>query len=163
MSIRIKVRSTDPYSEFNESWQGITTKIGLLRTNQTQTNAIYETFDTLVAACFTLASKLAEERNFGGNVIEKVELFARDKINDYRTVFKRNKICEQSPIYVKPVDKAIGLKWKSHFDITSNAVHYKLDQCTYQYIPLLDTLITKFQDEKFRQAYLNNGHSCSPG
>lgn len=174
-SIRIKLGSSeskdqnqhqDPYAEFSICFKELIRRIDSLNLAQTQANIIYDSMRKMVEA----SCKLIKHNCYGNESNSKIEQslqkatkYMCDEISEHSSVYKRGKICENSPAFVKPKQMAIGIKWKTKFNLEDGAAQHKLVQCDFNYISIIDTLKTKFRDENFLQIFLGGDHSCSPG
>lgn len=95
--------------------------------------------------------------------METVEKYVCDQLRKFTTEYRRNQMCLASQLYVAPLEKAIGLHFRSEFDRHQNAAHHNLHQSVFHYVPIIATLKSLFSNGDFVSAYTNNGHSCTPG
>lgn len=142
-SIRIKLGSSeskdqnhDPYAEFSIFFKELVRRIDSLNLAQTQANIIYDSMRKLVEA----SSQLIKHNCYGNESnskieqsLQKVTKYMCDEISEHSSVYKRGKICENSPAFVKPKQKAIGIKWKTKFNLEDGAAQHKLVQCEFNY------------------------------
>lgn len=155
----------DPYMKFNECFGEIVRSISSLRITQGQADTIYNSFQKLTEANSALIRRVCVDHSYSsqlGHGIEKVEKYVSNEIKQHANAYQRGKICSNSNVYVKPVEKAIGFQWKSKFEIHKNSARHEFQQTSFQYISIIEILNALFKEEKFMQAYSNNDHVCSP-
>lgn len=105
--------------------------------------------------------------SYGKNAISVGTKFISKKLCDRDSHYKRNKLLEQKTSFVKPVEKPVGLKWKSNIDPSKSIVDHTLTQSKYSYVSIIDTIKSLFSDPGFEKLYteynLNQKHSCVEG
>lgn len=150
----------DPYKEFNGCLNEIIGQIDSLHLKQSQTNSIYSLLLKIVEVSSKLLQNICDQENWDKTIlfIKKAEDYTRKEISKFSTSYKRNTFCENSPRYVRPVERAIGFQWKSRFDLSSNSPRHTFKQNTFQYIPILETLESLCANKDFLNACKNNGH-----
>lgn len=99
--------------------------------------------------------------------IEKGANHILNKLNEIKTTKKLKKTIRKNPLFVEPVPKSIGLKWKTaKVDPDTNIPDHGLVQSTFQYVPILETLKSLFSNKDFYEAYirynLHDKHKCDP-
>lgn len=153
----------DPYLEFNDCFNEITRAISSLHLTQAQTNTVFGSMTKLARAqsklfgevCGTSVSRLKHA--------ESVESYICAKLRKFTTEYRRHLMCLSSEFYVAPIEKAIGLHFRSEFDRHQNAAHHDLHQSYFHYVPVIETLKSLFKNADFKAAYMQNGHLCVPG
>lgn len=150
----------DPYIEFNEYFSEITKTVMLQGLTEVQTNAI---FDSMIKLVRTNSKLLLRLNDFNTNTIEKTEKYVCDEIKKYSSVFLRKKLCEGNSNYVEAEEKAIGLRWKSKFDVQKNSVHYTIDQNKFSYVSIISTAKSVLNNPHNLELFMNNTHKCTPG
>lgn len=98
-------------------------------------------------------------------ILQESEALIIETINAVNTKFKRNKLCENNILFVKPVEKAIGLKWICKIDAKIDVPFHGQKEATYQYVPIINTLKSLFAQSSFKELYLahNKNKKCVPG
>lgn len=87
-----------------------TSQISRLRLNHNKTNIIYDLFSDFVTHLTCLNERMVSSEN-GMNVSESLScasLFVRQTLSEYRTQYKRQKVCERSETYAQPQELAVG-------------------------------------------------------
>lgn len=128
---------------------------------QQQTNVVYDSLHKIIDGHARLIESLSQGQPFSPN-FKKAEQFIISHIKESATSYRRARLCEQSRQFVTPKETAIGLNWKSKFEITKNSEHHTLQQNTFQYVSIIETLQTLFQNTNFKQTYMHNEHCCAP-
>lgn len=89
------------------------------------------------------------------------------KLKALDSVYKQRKNQQQSSFFVEPIEKAIGLKWKTTNNIETEIPNHVLVQSTFQYVSILETLNCLFSQPDFRNMYMDynyrDKHKCSEG
>lgn len=70
--------------------------------------------------------------------------------------------------YVEPIEKAMGLKWRTKIKPDLNLPNHQLVQATFQLVPVSKTLESLFRNEKFKQKFIEYNErkqfdGCSDG
>lgn len=91
-----------------------------------------------------------------------------EKLKDIETIHKLKTNITKNPLYVEPIEKSIGLKWKyPKVDPETEIPDHGLIQSTFQYVPILKTLQALFSNKDFYETYvkynLHEKHKCVPG
>lgn len=92
--------------------------------------------------------------------------FVKNKLHKFNTAYKRNNTYENSPLYVSPQDKAIGTRWEMVADKDNINSQPNLMQCSFQYVPIIDTIRSLFLRDDFSRAFhagSRNNHTCTTG
>lgn len=160
---------SDQFKEFDSTLLVIIKNINALQLAESQNNKVFEAFESLIHASSKLirdSIKYSIETVIANRIdasIKKSENYMSQEINEHLTTWKRNKILAKSPAFVKPKQKAIGIKWASRVQFQDELVHHTFEQCEFTYIPIIDTLQALFRDENFVNAFRNSEHTCLPG
>lgn len=150
----------DPYKEFNKYFGEINKTVNLQGLTQVQTDAIYDCMIKLVRTNYKLLSRLHDSDT---NTIKKTENYVCDEIKKYSSSFLRKNVCKGNLNYVEAEEKAIGLQWKSKFEIQNNSVRYTLEQNKFSFVSIISTLKSVFSYQHNLELYLNQTHKCTPG
>lgn len=106
----------DSYKEFDVHFLKINQNIESHQFNEKQKDTIYATFKELIDACCKLNRKIVELQNETkeakkiSGLMTKAEDYMRNEINEYSTTWRRDKIIEKSAAFVRPQQRAIGIK-----------------------------------------------------
>lgn len=129
------------------------------------TNVIYKLAEELVREMKVFYLKTFEtHRNTSAEeVLNVASDFVLNSLNNLDTDYKRNKLIESNPSYVKPQDVCIGVSWKK--SIQNNQIVFNKIRPTYSYVPVLDTLKSLFSHEYVKNLYFSYNqrekHECS--
>lgn len=135
-------QNQDPYAVFIICFKELVWRIDSLDLSQIQANVIYDSMKKLMEASSQLITHNCYGNESNSKIeqsLQKVTKYMCDEISEYSSVYKRGKICENSPAFVKPKQKAIGIKWKTKFNLGDGAAQHKLVQCEFNYIPIIDS------------------------
>lgn len=118
--------------------------------------------------CLNLAKKKLVSSEITRETIESGSNHTLRKLSEIDSALKLKKNIEKHPLFVKPIEKAIGLKWKNaKVDSQTQVPDHGLVQTTFQYVPILQTLNAVFQNDYFRDSYLkynlHQKHKCEKG
>lgn len=153
---------SDPYQDFNKHCNEIAQDINVFRLSQVQANVVYKALAKIIRVNVHLVENLHQQQSTSTlHYIQKAADYICRRIENHTTVYRRNLQCASSSIYVEPEEKAIGLQWKSNYDIRSDSAHHILEQNTFHYVPILKTLRALFSQPEFKNAYMNNEHVCT--
>lgn len=88
-----------------------------------------------------------------------------NKLQEMSSMSELKKIIRKNAMFIEPVEKAFGLKWKNvKVDPKTEIPDYGLTQSTFQYVPILKTLNALFCNDDFRANYikynLHEKHKC---
>lgn len=81
------------------------------------------------------------------------------KIGEMNTTHKRQKKLIKNTQYVEPIEKAIGLKWRTKLSLKTDLPDHTIGQLTFQYIPILETIKSLFAQEEFKTIYFDHNSS----
>lgn len=91
--------------------------------------------------------------------------YIRSKLMESNTTYKRRKLNKLDDFYVAPLAKAIGSRFEmKKINEMEPALPIRL-QCTFAYVPIIETVKCLFRNEDFLKKYLEynengNGHTC---
>lgn len=151
----------DPYSDFTLVFNDITQMIHSLKLTQHQENVFFDSLNKITDGNARLMENLCQKQPALVS-IKRAENFIKTQIKENATAYRRTRLCEKSTKYVEPKEYAIGLNWKSTFEISSASEHHTLQQNTFQYVSIIETLHALFQNDDFTRAYMNTEHWCAP-
>lgn len=109
-----------------------------------------------------VAGKLLEENGYSNSEkIEAAKFCVLSHLHKFKTAYKRQKFVESFPSYVKPREIAIG----THFEMkrlkNQNISIPKLLQSRGYYIPITETVRVLFDNQHFRDVYMQFNSSNS--
>lgn len=163
-----KVRiETTAFKIFEEFCNKICSDIMLMHTTEKNVDKIFCAFIELVKNYAELIKNMLPE-----NVKKELESvfvsgteFAIDKFKSRNTARKRNSLLESNEYYVKPENHAIGMAWQAKNKIGCEIPDHKLTQTVYQYVPIISTIQSLFNNDEFLKSYFefneNKKHVCN--
>lgn len=93
-----------------------------------------------------------------------VHRFVSKKIENIDSYYKRKKQIHHLSTYVAPVEKAIGYRWESTHNEETGGCSRKIVQNSFQYIPVLKTLLSLFSNPEYMKIYMEHNlekdHVC---
>ncbi|XP_055851835.1 uncharacterized protein LOC129916077 [Episyrphus balteatus] len=110
---------------------------------------------------------LVDQAKLKSEIIDIQSLLSTCKdscINDFKqfdSSYKRQKQLTFEKKYVSSISKSIGGRWEKKFDSLSGTYKDIFVQCTFQYIPILETLNSLFLNESFQSVYFSKDHNCN--
>lgn len=169
----IKTRDeTNFHSQMVEQIQCFASRVESFGVAQNVKDSIFELTENLLKDVyeFNCASVNHNKNPHDNGIAEILNVAQNDVLNEiqkYNTVYKRNKICEENELYVKPEEKAIGTHWESRKDRQTKKSYPVHVQSILQYVPITKTLKSLFQQKHFRKLYyeynaeaFGNKHKC---
>lgn len=162
--IRIDV---DCFKQFDQFFSVLNADILSMKVTEKNRNIIYcalmqivENYDCMLAKM--MPNRLKDDYT---EIASSAKQFVIEKLTSRDSTKKRRKLIESDPGFVKPVKSAIGLKWSSQSKCGNELIHHKIEQTTFQYIPISDTLKALFTDKQFSESYFdfnkNRKHTCT--
>lgn len=115
--------------------------------------SLLHVLDEYVGGNMTDSSKVMSDhcRNFAS--------YVSNEIGRYCTSYKRKKVISGN-FYVHPVRKNLGDRWDKVYNSSSNSYFSVLKQCTFQYISILQTIESLFQNDSFKTLFFSPSHTC---
>lgn len=163
--IVLKSHYSNQREKFDPFFSEAVGEICLLSLIEKERDKIYKLIETFLAEFSSLVLAAVEDAN---KTVESklctVQRYVSDKIHQYDSSYKREKELLASERYVPPIEKAIGLKWKTKVDLRSGLPNHTIVQPTFQYVSILSTLSSLFKQPTFKKMYfdscLNTEHTC---
>lgn len=90
---------------------------------------------------------------FLGSIIEEIDSCS--------SKYKRKKILNSDTFYVEPIPKSLGGRWDKVFNSKMNCYNDIYRQCTFQFVPITQTLKVIFANESFQSHIFKKSHECS--
>lgn len=87
-------------------------------------------------------------------VLSKTKDYTLKKISAVKTDYLREKRLKKNKYYVAPIEKAIGLKWKTKIMAELDLADHFLVQTTFQIVPPSQTLAALFLNDNFKTMFL---------
>lgn len=150
---------------FDDFFKGIVGQLNRFTASQENKNSIYVMFEQLLSQfCQLMITNIESKSNAycnsacGKHIISSindVSSYMKDKCSKFNTSYKREKELKQMANYVAPIEKAIGLKWKSVSNAQFNLPDHNIVQQTFHFIPVIDQLNAFFSDPRIAQLYID--------
>lgn len=87
------------------------------------------------------------------------------KLSSVESSYRMKNELKKRNEYVPPIEKAIGLKWKTVLTSESDLPDHQYINATFQFVPVSKTLKEKFSNDNFRQTFLeyneSRQHECN--
>lgn len=173
VSIAVKTKGAQQYEQYDESFQEIVSKINDLNSSEKNKSEVYNIlqssihiFSDIIEVCLeNQCSKNCETKLQSKFTAIKKHVIG--KIEMYKSVYRRNKELKKTKEYVEPKELAISQKWKTRRDLKSGLPDYIIDQSTFQYVSIIETLRQLFGQDDFRKLYFEfnskENHICQNG
>lgn len=164
-----KMETNCIFNQFQIDLTSFTTSILEMNTTGEQTDTIFKSCLTLLNKFSAMLNQL-NVANTGFETRDTIDIafeFASKHLSKFTTTSKRATEFKSLETYVEPKTLALGTHWEVRRVDEEYAIP-RLLQSTFQYIPILETLCTLFNDKSFRDAYSQFNHSshkheCKPG
>lgn len=153
-------------------FSGLVEEIYTLTTTEKGRDTVYHLFRKIIDEFCLLSTANLEDIDHEIKKLVKTKIaatqqYVSDKIHSFDASYKREKELQACPFYVAPIEKAIGLTWKSKMDVKFGMPHHIIKQPTFQYVPIISTLKSLFSQQEFKKMYFQNcqnpGHVCTDG
>lgn len=160
------------YNKCNEFFNDLAAQVSSLNLTEEKYKQTINIIKNVVEQSKSVCSNLAEKSGVSEEKIDQSIVsgsnYVLKKLNEIDSASKLKKTFEKNPFFVKPIEKAIGLKWKNaKVDQQTQVPDYGLIQSTFQYVPILQTLNALFTNNPFREMYfkynLHDKHRCEKG
>lgn len=160
------------YKESNDFFNNIPSKLCSLNLTQENYKASIDLIGDIVKQTKDICKKLVQKKcDSTENVCENIDSgcdHILSKLEQINTAAKLKNTIRKSHLFVAPVTKSIGFKWKNPtVDAATNIPDHGLTQSTFQYVPITETLKTLFADKDFTEQYvkynLHEKHKCKSG
>ena len=139
------------------------TSIGISQTNISKillnVNEILDKAFVSVKQFIQMQSKCATELE-SINKIQTCQKTFSNIITKFSTPYKRQTNLNSESSYVSPVSINLGGRWEKKYDNISKFYKNLFVQCTFQYIPLLESLKSIFENESFFKLYFASNCVC---
>lgn len=157
-------RTDENIDEFIDS---IISDIIMLNLNNKATDAVFKLCEKLV--------KNLNKFRFGNRNFDSMSEYVSAKLHSMNSHQKREKFFNNIENFIKPDEKAIGLRWEMKKDSASGLHLPTQIQSKFQFVSVVKTLISFFDQEEFKQLYMNYNlnnssvpdisrkHVCEPG
>lgn len=173
---RVLTTNGAAHTAFDEFFNSMVDDFYSLNVTQSDNVKIIKMFKDLISETKKLCDSLWQDKtknNINRDSIPFVDTFNQcteyitDKLINIDTIYKQKKIRNENVFYVEPIEKPIGLKWKSKLDPSTGIPDHKLTQTTFHYVSILKTLTTLFSQQNFKEMYIQynlvDKHECLPG
>lgn len=130
--------------------------LNLTQTNYKKTISLFtETVNHTRLVCNELIEKNCDTSE---SMRENVDIGSEhilSKLKEINTIAKLKKTIHTNPLFVAPVDKSIGLKWKNaKVNSLTQILDHGVVDATFQYVPILKTLSSLFEHKQFFEKYV---------
>lgn len=171
--VKVKSELATQYEAFDSAFSEIEAKINNFQLIEDHKNQIYGMFKSVLqnfGQLVLVSSKSCMNEKCWQVLNTKISTIVKhvdSKIEKLNTVYKRNKKLIQNTKYVEPIERAIGLKWRTKLSSKTDLPDHTIDHLTFQHIPILNTLRSLFAQEEFKNEYfefnLSDKHVCQKG
>lgn len=93
-------------------------------------------------------------------ILTKTTDYIYQKLSSVETTCRLKKFVKTSQQYVAPIEKAIGLKWRTVLSSESDLPDHRYVNTTFQFIPVSETLKAKFSNDDFKTTFLEYNKSA---
>lgn len=155
---------------FNDFFSNFSQKLVRMNLTQKNTDAIILLFEELVkansASCARFLEKQSEITPEVIDVLHKTRNYVLEKLKTVKSSHRRNKLLEEDPFYVKPVEKAMGLNWKTKITPQLDIPDHRITQTTFSVVKISESLQSLFSDPDFKSLFIKYNeekHKCVEG
>lgn len=150
---------------FDHFFSNFTDEINGLRLSKKNTNEIYGLIENFTKAIIGLCGRFAENTG-NADTFSTAQSYVLDHIQSVKSVYRRDKTLKKNPAYVAPIEKAIGLRWKTKISSELDLPDHQFVQTTFQVVPLTMQIEALFLDPEFKLMFFDYNkkkHKCIDG
>lgn len=146
----------DFFSEFKDRILGMSL-------SKKNTNEIFDLFGKLTEENTKLCVRFLEiddkKSADAVDTLTKTQNYILKAINSVKTDYLRNKQFKKNPLYVSPIQKALGLVWKTKTKPEIDVPDHQLAQTTYQIVPISETIKALFSNCDFESLFIAHNNN----
>lgn len=166
--VRILTSTGVAHTNFDNFFEKFIGDFFSLNITESDNIKIMQMFKELVLEQKKLFDCLSQsEEHPHSRILEQTTEYICNKFMKMDTIYKQKKARKQNPLFVEPIEKPIGLTWKTKIDPISGIPDHTYQQPTFHYVPIMKTLTSLFSQEQFKEMYMNYNykekHVCKPG
>lgn len=166
--VRVVTKAASAYKEFDKFFQEVPSKLCSLGLSQAKYCKVIDILKEFLTQSEQLCEKISENSSNDTNSknVYKVAIeYVLNQLSSIDTDFKFKKRIKSHPMYVKPNEVAIDLKWrKPKMNDDKQIPSHSMTQTTFQFVSPIKTLNCCFSNETFRNCYfqynLGGKHQC---
>lgn len=151
-------------SIFDTFFSNFADEITGLRLSKKNTDEIYCQIEKFTKSIIDLHGRFSDA--MCTDTLSKTQSYVLNHIKSVKSVYRREKLLNGNPAYVAPIEKAIGLKWKTKISSELDLPDHQLVQTTFQIVPLKRQTEARFLDPEFKSTffeYNKKRHTCTDG
>lgn len=153
-NVRVETKTASIYGEFNRFFENIPNRLSALNLTHSKYISIIDLLNEMLRQSEHLCAKISEHSNDACAHKTGIE-YVLKKLKKIDTNYKLKKIIKSHPMYVKPVELAVDLKWKKpKINDKTQIPSHSITQTTYQFVSPIETLLASFSNEDFKSSYL---------
>lgn len=159
----LEPKEDDCYKKYDLCFMNCVQKVNGMNLKHVDKNSIFDICKNLVEETLNLAMNMKNESNADRLTLTKSHVLK--KIKSVSTRRLRENTLRKLKTYVASEKIAIGLKWRSGKDTTSDMPNHKLVQNKFYYVHIDKTLESIFTQPEFLEHFTqhNQTHTCIPG
>lgn len=157
------------YKKFNHSFADFVAKICAMGLKHKDFDVVLALCEKLIDESNNLAVQIAKSKSELKlcEVIQAAQQHVEKKFKEVKSRHLRNVQLKLNPLYVQPVEMAIGLKWRTKTKPNVDLPDHHLIQTTLQYVPIAESLKAIFLRPGFKELYMrynsSEKHECVDG
>lgn len=138
----------------------------LLNLNEKQRDSIFKLIENLLQSYSEVQCRSLSNVGERENLSELSEKMCQN-FSAKNSMYKRLNDARNNSLFVPVAQKTAGVKWNYKLDPTKEIPNHYLEQNTFHYVPIEDTLHSLFNRPEYENEYLaynlNNKHQCTDG
>lgn len=145
------------------------TEIIKMKTSEKNSDQFIDLSMKLLTAHEAIILQSLDEHS-GENVVNIVKETSKDLINGLKQISsstKRINECRKKSTFVEPHGHSIKLKWKTKMPAGASMPIDEIEQSTFQYVPISETLKSAFSQPEFKKMFMQYNsvgkHQCQEG
>lgn len=166
--VNVLTKTASIYEKFDNFFNEIPAKLRSLNVSQEKFNVVVGILIDIFTESSELCAKLSDASTTLAelNTVHKTATqYVLNKIMSIDSDYKLKNEIKTHPMYVKPDELAIGLKWKKpKMNEKTQIPSHSMTQTTFQFVSPIKTLKACFANKDFKKCYfeynLKNKHRC---
>lgn len=159
------------HASFESFFKYFCEQIFLLKLQQKQTDSVFELCSNLVREYSKLLTEVLFTYQTNGTTHKEIIMNEMEnvcsEIDKMNGAQKRRKLIEQSELYVRPIEKNIGIRWRCKSSAAESIPNHILKSNTYHSVPLIKKIQSLFARPAFRKMFFDYNcfekHTCKEG
>lgn len=153
------------FSDFDIFFADFSNEVCRMRMKKRDMDTIFVLCEKLVENQKLLYNLLIDQCGEKNAMTESTE-YVCQMLKRKQTTYRRLQELKTNPLFVEPIERVIGVQWKTNISPEQPIPDHQLNQTTFQFVSIMDTLKSLFTRSDFKKVYFEYNatrHKCVPG